>query len=261
MSRKGIVFVMILLIGASVLLAQTFGVKKRRVRPEEFGNVVMNNFAERGDIAPVVFHHWLHRSKYTCRLCHVDLGFAMVAGETGVREDDIRNGFYCGACHNGEIAFAGEEKPPLREKKQHCVRCHSYGEEVDFEHDFHEFFKDFPKSRSGNRVDWLKAEEQELIQLQDYLEGVTIRRKPLKVPLETEIDAKIGEIPDIIFSHEKHTVWNGCELCHPEIFGIKKGGTRYEMQDNFNGKFCGACHGSVAFTCMDCQLCHTKEVL
>ncbi len=65
---------------------------------------------------------------------------------------------------------------------------------------------------------------------------------------------------DIIFSHDKHSVWNGCELCHPDIFGVKKGVTVYEMQDIFDGKFCGACHGKVSFANEDCQLCHTEEV-
>jgi c(7)-type cytochrome triheme protein len=55
-------------------------------------------------------------------------------------------------------------------------------------------------------------------------------------------------------------VWNGCELCHPQIFGVKRGSTTYEMVDIFNGLYCGACHGSVAFTTHDCQLCHTKSV-
>ena len=34
--------------------------------------------------------------------------------------------------------------------------------------------------------------------------------------------------------------------------------TSWKVQDIFDGKYCGACHGKVAFTNMDCQLCHTK---
>jgi len=33
----------------------------------------------------VVFDHWLHRAKFTCRLCHVDIGFAMKAEATDIR--------------------------------------------------------------------------------------------------------------------------------------------------------------------------------
>jgi c(7)-type cytochrome triheme protein len=106
----------------------------------------------------------------------------------------------------------------------------------------------------------LKAEEKGLLKLKDHLEGITIKRRALKIPVDTEIKSDVAGMPDIIFSHKKHAVWNGCELCHPEIFGVKKGATVYEMQDIFEGKYCGACHGKVAFTNMDCQLCHTKEV-
>jgi c(7)-type cytochrome triheme protein len=261
MKKLAICLTGFLLIGATIVLAQTFGVKKRMPKPHEFGNVVMNNYAEENKMAPVVFRHWFHRSKYTCRLCHVDLGFAMVVGETGVREDDVRNGIYCGACHDGTTAFAPEELNARGEvKKENCARCHSQGQEVEFEYDFYDYVKGFPKSRFGNRVDWMVAEEQGLIELSDYIEGVTIRRRALQDPKDAKLEAKVAEMPDIIFSHEKHAVWNGCELCHPDVFGVKTGGTVYEMQDIFDGKFCGACHGSVAFMNMDCQLCHTEDV-
>jgi c(7)-type cytochrome triheme protein len=68
-------------------------------------------------------------------------------------------------------------------------------------------------------------------------------------------------MPDIIFSHKKHTVWNGCELCHPDIFmGVKKGNSKYSMVDISEGKSCGACHVNVAFPITDCQRCHSKPV-
>jgi c(7)-type cytochrome triheme protein len=246
---------------ASAVFAETFGVKKRSPRPEEYGNVIINNFSEKNDVAPVVFNHWLHRAEYTCRLCHVDLGFAMEAGGTGIREADIHNGLYCGACHNGKDSFRGEEKNSLGKVVRNCDRCHSYGKQVKFEKDFYKFTKGFPKARFGNRIDWLKAEQEGRIKLKDAIEGITIKRKKLKIPLDTEIEATVAEMPDIIFSHKKHAVWNGCELCHPEIFGVKKGSTKYDMQDIFDGRYCGACHGKVAFTNMDCQLCHSKSVL
>jgi len=241
-------------------MAQSFGVKKRPPKPHEYGNVLINNYSEKNNIAPVVFKHWLHRSKYTCRLCHIDIGFAMQAGGTGIREDDNKHGLYCGTCHNGKEAFASKERDPQGNVKKNCDRCHSYGKEVKFKYDFYEYTKNFPRSRFGNKVDWLKAEKKGLIKLKDYIEGVSIKRKPLQIPKETELTAKEVGMPNIIFSHKKHAVWNGCELCHPEIFGIKKGVTVFSMQDIFNGKFCGACHGKVAFPNIDCRLCHTKDV-
>lgn len=260
MKAKATLSAALSLAAASVVLAQTFGVKKRMPRPAEYGTVVMDNYSTAAGVAPVLFQHWLHRAKYTCRLCHVDLGFAMVAGETGVREEDNRYGLYCGACHDGREAFAVEERKRGGKTKQNCDRCHSVGQDVEPEHRFYDFVAGFPKARFGNRVDWLKAEEQGLIALKDELAGVTIARKPLDVPLETRIEVKVREMPNVLFSHQKHAVWNGCELCHPQIFGVKKASTVYEMQDIFDGKYCGACHGKVAFTNLDCQLCHTDEV-
>ena len=68
--------------------ADTFGTKKRTPKPSEYGNVVIDNHAARDDSDPILFPHWLHRAKYTCRLCHVDLGFSMIAGETGIADED-----------------------------------------------------------------------------------------------------------------------------------------------------------------------------
>jgi c(7)-type cytochrome triheme protein len=230
-------------------------------RADEFGDVIMNNYSEANKMTPVRFRHWLHRSKYTCRLCHVDLGFAMVAGETGNREVDNRHGLYCGACHDGKTAFASETLNARGEvKEENCDLCHSVGKEVEFKYDFYDFISGFPRSRFGNKVDWMVAEEQGLIELSDYLEGISIKRKPLKNPADGKIDASAIEMPDIIFSHDKHAIWNGCELCHPQIYGVKAGSTQVEMQEIFDGKYCGACHGKVAFMNLDCQLCHTEDV-
>ena len=242
MTFRRILIVLLVAALAPVALAQG-GVKKRRPLPDQFGNVVMN-FSDRKDAAPVVFSHWVHRSKFTCRLCHVDIGFAMQAGTTSIREEDNRKGFYCGACHNGKIAFASTvfAQPP-----QHA--------------DFSAFTAGFPKGRFGNNIDWEAAELGGKIKLIDTLPEISVKRRPLDVPKDYSIEAKMAGLPEIIFSHKKHAVWNGCELCHPDIYAVKTGATKYTMEDVFAGKFCGACHGSVAFPAIDCQRCHVKPVV
>jgi c(7)-type cytochrome triheme protein len=227
---------------APVALAQG-GVKKRRPLPDQFGNVAMN-FSDKKDAAPVVFSHWVHRAKFTCRLCHVDVGFAMQAGTTSIREEDNRKGFYCGACHNGKIAFASTA---FGQQPQHI--------------DFSVFTAGFPKGRFGNNIDWEAAELEGKIKLTDTLPEISVKRRPLDVPKDYSIEAKMAGLPEIIFSHKKHAVWNGCELCHPDIYAVKTGATKYTMEDVFAGKFCGACHGSVAFPSIDCQRCHVKPVV
>lgn len=249
---------------AAVAGTETFGVRKRIPRPEEYGRVVMDTYASKAKVAPVVFDHWSHRMRYTCRLCHVDLGFAMRAGETAVREQDNRQGLFCGACHNGKEAFGWEREERhglTTERIEACDRCHSVGKSATPETDFYEATKQMPKSGYGNHIDWLAAEAQGLIQLKDELPGITRKRKPIHYAGEVVLHARELSMPEIVFSHTKHAVWNGCEMCHPEIFGVEHGATKYTMQEIFQGRYCGACHDKVSFPMnFDCRLCHTKDV-
>ncbi len=263
--KRYLAVVLLIAVSAGLALAQG-GVKKKRPLPPDYGRVVMGNHSERAGMAPVVFDHWLHRSLFTCRLCHVDIGFAMKANATGIRAADNMRGFYCGTCHNGKMEYSDRKvfnscERVMVEHGKNCERCHSQGRYVKKEFDFYAFTEKFPKERFGNGIDWEKAEEGGLIRPKDFIEGVSIKRKDFKMPEDFELSAKVPQMPEIIFSHKKHTVWNGCEVCHPEIFvGVKKGETKYSMVDIFNGKYCGACHVTVAFPLLDCQRCHTKAV-
>jgi c(7)-type cytochrome triheme protein len=264
---KNLIFV---IVSVMVLVGITFaetGVKKRRPLPYEYGRVVLNNYSEKAGLAPVVFDHWFHRSQFTCRLCHVDVGFTMKAGTTGIRAMDNMQGYYCGTCHNGKMVykdrhvFGSCEEKNVTNNHGKCERCHSLGKKVKRRHNFREFTRTLPRERLGNGVDWEEAEASGKIHLIDYIEGVSIKRKPLAVQKDFSLDAKLEGMPDIIFSHKKHTVWNGCEVCHPEIFiGVEKGKTKYSMVDIYEGKYCGVCHSTVAFPLLDCQRCHMESV-
>jgi len=264
--KKVFLIAVLVLATAGIIIAQP-GVKKKRPLPYDYGKVVMNNYSEKAGLSPVVFDHWLHRSKFTCRLCHVDIAFAMKTGATYVKASDNMNGYYCGTCHNGKLFFQGRtifescsKKFPPDDVKR-CDRCHSLGKNVKREYDFAKFTERFPKERFGNGINWEKAEADGLIKPVYFLEGVSIPRKSLSVQKDFALSPKLEGMPEIIFSHKKHTVWNGCELCHPEIFvGVKKGSTKYSMVEIFEGKYCGVCHGTVAFPLLDCQRCHTKPV-
>jgi len=231
--------------------------KKRRPLPNEYGRVVMDNHSTAAKLAPVVFEHWLHRPLYTCRLCHVDIGFAMKAGATDVKAVDNAGGYFCGACHNGRTSF----EACGREGKPTCVRCHSLGKGVKPERDLKSVVAKLPRGRFGNGVDWEQAELDGSVKPADFLEGVSIARKAMEARKDLELKPTQRGMAEIIFSHTKHTVWNGCEVCHPDIFvGVKKGTTQYSMVDIFEGRYCGVCHGTVAFPLLDCQRCHTKPV-
>ena len=64
MKAKYVLFVVFLFICIlfSLVYADTFGTKKKRLKPQEFGTIVLNNSSEKKFIAPVVFKHWLYRS-------------------------------------------------------------------------------------------------------------------------------------------------------------------------------------------------------
>jgi c(7)-type cytochrome triheme protein len=127
--------------------------------------------------------------------------------------------------------------------------------------DFSAFTADFPKGRFGNNVDWEAAELSGKIKLVDTLPEISVKRRPLEVPKDYSIEAKMAGLPEIIFSHKRHAVWNGCELCHPDLYSVKAGTTKYSTEEVFAGKYCGLCHGSVAFPTIDCQRCHVKPVV
>ena len=257
---------LVLIVGAGLAGGQG-GVKKKRPLPPDYGKVVIANYSERAGLSPVVFDHWLHRSKFTCRLCHVDIGFAMKAGGTGIRAADNMRGYYCGTCHNGKRVFNGVTvfescaKQFPGDAEGTCVRCHSDGKKVKKDYDFYKYTANFPRERFGNGIDWQKAEEDGTIKLIDYIEGISIKRPAMAIQKDFALNPKVSGMPDIIFSHKKHTDWNGCEVCHPEIFvGVKRGTTKYSMVEIFEGKYCGVCHSTVAFPLLDCQRCHSKPV-
>lgn len=81
----------------------------------EYGDVVINNYSDAAGMRPVVFPHWFHRVRFRCKVCHGDLGFQFKAGGNQINMLKIIDGQFCGACHNGELAWAVEN----------CNLCHS----------------------------------------------------------------------------------------------------------------------------------------
>jgi c(7)-type cytochrome triheme protein len=264
--KKVFLVLMLLLTGSSLLWAAG-GSKKKKPLPYEFGSVTMSNYSQQAGIAPVVFDHWVHRKNYTCRVCHVDIGFGMTANSTKVRAADNAKGFFCGSCHNGKSTlnknriFDSCATTYTREEYNRCLKCHALEKDPAKEEAFFHFTDKMPKETFGNGIDWEKAEAIGALKLVDQLEGVSIKKVAMKTQGDFALKSKVDGMPDIIFSHSKHTVWNGCELCHPDIFiGIKKCASKYSMIELFDGKYCGVCHDKVAFPQTDCKRCHAKPI-
>jgi len=81
----------------------------------EYGDVVLNNRAEKSGMRPVIFPHWFHRIRFKCKVCHTEVGFEMRAGANDILMSDIIDGKFCGKCHNNNIAWG----------PQNCHLCHS----------------------------------------------------------------------------------------------------------------------------------------
>jgi c(7)-type cytochrome triheme protein len=81
----------------------------------EYGDIVINNYSDAAGMRPAIFPHWFHRVRFRCKVCHADLGFKFKAGGNEINMVKIIDGQYCGACHNGELAWSVEN----------CNLCHS----------------------------------------------------------------------------------------------------------------------------------------
>ncbi len=74
-----------------------------------------------GSEGPVTYSHSFHLKQkvdgkqVTCKNCHMKL-FHMKKGADKITMSDIKAGKFCGACHNGKIAFGVSAKT--------CNKCH-----------------------------------------------------------------------------------------------------------------------------------------
>jgi len=108
--RNGTWFVAMLVSAVAAFAALT-----QRAAHAEYGDVVLNNYSDAAGVRPVVFPHWFHRIRFRCKVCHSDLGFKFKAGGNEINMLKIIDGQYCGACHNGAVAWSVEN----------CDLCHS----------------------------------------------------------------------------------------------------------------------------------------
>ncbi|MFQ5530630.1 MAG: c(7)-type cytochrome triheme domain-containing protein, partial [Gemmatimonadota bacterium] len=71
-------------------------------------------------LPPSVFPHWVHRIRFQCRVCHLEL-FEPRLGANEITMAAIDEGRFCGRCHNGNTAFDVSFDS--------CQRCHQPPEE------------------------------------------------------------------------------------------------------------------------------------
>ena len=79
---------------------------------------VKSSDANSSGIPPATFPHLAHRVTFRCYACHNQIFPMKEEGAKPITMQDINNGKSCGVCHNGRIAFAGDDLGT-------CSRCHS----------------------------------------------------------------------------------------------------------------------------------------
>lgn len=113
-----------------------------------------------------------------------------------------------------------------------------------------------PKSLAGNRINWVKAIEENKIN--PRWDRNDASATPVVIDLNIVREVK-GSMPDVVYPHKQHTEWLDCSNCHPGIFVPQKGANAISMAAILLGEKCGVCHGKVAFPVSECRLCHSKK--
>ncbi len=125
-------------------------------------------------------------------------------------------------------------------------------------------FNALPKDPFG-MINWNRSVSEGIIKPLGSLQGE-------EAPYEGFLDnlqlfqVKVYFMADVLFPHGMHTYWVSCDSCHPKPFSKERGSNKFNMQDIIDGKYCGKCHGKVAFppgTYKNCRRCHsiTKGIL
>jgi c(7)-type cytochrome triheme protein len=94
-------------------------------------------------------------------------------------------------------------------------------------------------------VNWTLAVMEGYLNPKGSLVPGAEEEKPLE--LNIFIEAKTPLMSNVIFPHSVHTYWLSCANCHPAIFLPEAGANPITMDEIFAGKWCGRCHGTVAF--------------
>jgi c(7)-type cytochrome triheme protein len=219
----------------------------------KYGTLEMRRKTKKAGMTAVVFSHWSHRSQYTCRVCHQELGFSMHSGDTGITRAQYTSGKYCGACHDGKTAFTVQDGAGRQ-----CDKCHLKDTQA-LQKQFDKYAKDLPFANFGNGIDWSEAIRRGKVSPVNALES---EKSIIPLPEKLRSPMKLGTSAprsDVTFSHEEHNFEIDCSACHPEIFNIKKKGTKaFTMENNIYGNYCGVCHMRVAFPMNDCKRCHPQ---
>ena len=125
-----------------------------------------------------------------------------------------------------------------------------------------------PKDKYG-LIDWIKLTKDGLALPKGSLDpNDPLYESPVHYEFDEEgeediedivIPVKSESISAVLYPHTIHTWWLTCKSCHPARFDRSAGDTTMTMKEMGKGKYCGECHGKVAFPLEDCSRCHDKQ--
>lgn len=116
-----------------------------------------------------------------------------------------------------------------------------------------------PRDQAGN-VDWTAALRTGVIRPSVSLSGVdSAAGRLLRFPFDFNLPPGQDTAVVTWFPHTGHTEWMTCSACHARIFPYKRP-LKLSMDALGEGKFCGECHGPVAFPIeTGCERCHPRQ--
>lgn len=115
-----------------------------------------------------------------------------------------------------------------------------------------------PKDDMGD-PDWTAALEEKVIAPRPGREPDSVESEVLTLDVDftTESDPAFK----VTFSHQKHGVWLACPNCHTGMFEMRAGATPMRSHEAHSERYCGMCHGTVAFDIKTgCQSCHLRNL-
>ncbi len=112
-----------------------------------------------------------------------------------------------------------------------------------------------PKDKYG-LIDWVTLVKKKMIKPRPSLDPNFDEMPPLD--MNVLIESKSDFVNNVVFPHWIHTYWLRCDVCHPKIFIPAKGQNNMSMIGISRGKWCGRCHGKIAFPLTDCMRCHVS---
>jgi c(7)-type cytochrome triheme protein len=203
-----------------------------------------------------IYHNSMHMYWLDCDSCHPKIFPQTKGGTKNLSMKNIFAGEFCGKCH-GKVAFS----------LSYCERCHITEQPAILSKPD----KDFPIDNSG-MINWVGAYNAGMFIPFDTINGSKLNEPEDQVEIgfiegfqggsnRTGMGNAGGGIGGtlVFFPHKLHSFRLTCDSCHPDPFPKKIGGTKNMGMANIaKGKYCGKCHGKVAFAIENCIRCHPK---